>query len=249
MKLDRIIAVRNRKTIYRDGELCMKVFDASYSMADVLGEALNQARVGETSLNVPAVREVAVIDGKAAIISDFIRGKTLAQLLHDEPERRDELLSLLATLQTQIHSESCPQLESLRDKLARKLLCTDFDATTRYDLHSRLDAMPRQGNLCHGDFEPENVIIAEDGTPYIIDWSHASKGNPAADAARTYQLLCLSGDTEGAKRYLELFCNQNGIDERSIWLWMPIVAAAQTLSANEEERSYLCTLVGSGARF
>ncbi|MCI5575010.1 MAG: aminoglycoside phosphotransferase, partial [Clostridiales bacterium] len=42
MKLDRIIAVRNNKTVYRDGDLCMKVFDESYSKADVLNEALNQ---------------------------------------------------------------------------------------------------------------------------------------------------------------------------------------------------------------
>ena len=53
MKLDRIIAVRNNKTVYRDGELCMKVFDTNYSKADVLNEALNQARVEETGLNIP----------------------------------------------------------------------------------------------------------------------------------------------------------------------------------------------------
>ena len=53
MKLDRIIAVRNNKTVYRDGELCMKVFDENFSKADVLNEALNQARVEETGLKTP----------------------------------------------------------------------------------------------------------------------------------------------------------------------------------------------------
>ena len=43
MKLDRVIAVRNNKTIYRDGDRCVKVFHADYSKADVLNEALNQA--------------------------------------------------------------------------------------------------------------------------------------------------------------------------------------------------------------
>ena len=81
MKLDRIIAVRNNKTVYRDGELCMKVFDESYSKADVINEALNQARVEETGLNIPKVRSVTVIDGKWAIVSDYIKGKTLAQLM------------------------------------------------------------------------------------------------------------------------------------------------------------------------
>ena len=31
MNLDRVIAVRNNKTIYRDGDKCVKVFDADYS--------------------------------------------------------------------------------------------------------------------------------------------------------------------------------------------------------------------------
>ena len=56
MNLDRIIAVRNHKTVYRDGELCMKVFDETYSKADILAEALNQARVEETGLAIPQIR-------------------------------------------------------------------------------------------------------------------------------------------------------------------------------------------------
>ena len=55
MKLDRVIAVRNNKTIYRDGDVCVKVFNDDYSKADVLNEALNQARIEETGLNIPKV--------------------------------------------------------------------------------------------------------------------------------------------------------------------------------------------------
>ena len=53
MNLDRIIAVRNNKTVYRDGDRCLKVFNEGYSKADVLNEALNQARIEETGLNIP----------------------------------------------------------------------------------------------------------------------------------------------------------------------------------------------------
>ena len=81
MNLDRIIAVRNNKTVYRDGDRCLKVFNEGYSKADVLNEALNQARIEETGLNIPRVLEVTVIDGKWTIVSDYIKGKTLAQLM------------------------------------------------------------------------------------------------------------------------------------------------------------------------
>ena len=50
MKYDEIIARRPHKTIYRQGDRCIKLFDAGYSKADVLNEALNQARVEETGL-------------------------------------------------------------------------------------------------------------------------------------------------------------------------------------------------------
>ena len=72
MKLDRVIAVRNDKTVFRDGELKIKVFSEDYSKADVLNEALNQARIEETGLNIPKIREVTTVDGKWFIVSDYI---------------------------------------------------------------------------------------------------------------------------------------------------------------------------------
>lgn len=239
MKLDRIIAVRNNKTVYRDGELCMKVFDTNYSKADVLNEALNQARVEETGLNIPKIHEVTVIDGKWTIVSDYIKGKTLQQLMDEHPEKKDEYLNLFVDLQLEMHSKSCPLLTKLRDKMNRKISQTDFDATTRYELHSRLDAMPKHNKLCHGDFNPSNIIITDDGTPYIIDWSHATQGNASADVARTYLLFWLNGDIEGAKKYLELFCRKSNTARQYVQKWMPIVAASQSVKGNEKEREFL----------
>ena len=58
-----VIAKRKNKTIYRDNDKTVKVFDKEYSKADVLNEALNQARVEETGLNIPKALEVSKIDG------------------------------------------------------------------------------------------------------------------------------------------------------------------------------------------
>ena len=77
MELKKIIAVRTAKTIYKDGDAAVKVFDSGFSKANVLNEALNQARVEETELNIPKIRAVTMIDGKWAIVSDYIPGKTL----------------------------------------------------------------------------------------------------------------------------------------------------------------------------
>ncbi len=239
MNLDRVIAVRTNKTVYRDGDKCVKVFDSDYSKADVLNEALNQARVEETGLNIAKILEVCTIDGKWAIVSEYIKGKTLSQLMQEQPEKFDEYLRQFVEIQLEIQSKSCPLLSRLKDKMSRKISQADLDATTRYDLHTRLEGMPKHNKLCHGDFRPSNVIISEDGTPYVIDWSHATQGNASADAARTYLCFCLKGDTETAEKYLNLFCRMSGTDRRYVQKWMPIVAASQSVKGNAHEREFL----------
>lgn len=243
MKLDRVIAVRNNKTVYRDGDRCIKVFNSDYSKADILNEALNQARIEETGLNIPKILEVTTVDGKWAIVSEYIKGKTLAQLMKEEPERHDEYIELLVDLQMGVHKKTCPLLNKLKDKMSRKIAQTELDATTRYDLHTRLEGMPKHTKVCHGDFSPSNIIIAEDGTPYILDWAHATQGNASADVARTYLLFWLDGDIEGAKLYLDRFCEKSNTDKRYVQKWMPIVAASQSVKGNEREREFLLSWV------
>ena len=244
MKLDRIIAVRNNKTIYRDGDRAIKVFNAEYSKADVLNEALNQAKIEETGLNIPKVLEVTMIDGKWAIVSEFIKGKTLSQLMEENPEKKGEYIELLVDLQMSVHAKTSTLLNKLKDKMSRKIAATELDATTRYDLHTRLEGMPKHNKVCHGDFNPSNIIIAEDGTPYILDWSHATQGNASADVARTYLLFWLNGDISGAELYLDTFCTKSNTAKQYVQKWMPIVAASQSVKGNEHEREFLMSWVG-----
>ncbi len=243
MKLDRVIAVRNKKTIYRDGDRCIKVFNEDYSKADVLNEALNQARIEETGLNIPAIEEVSMVDGKWAIVSEYIKGKTLAQLMQENPEKKDEYLELLVDIQLDMHRHTCPMLGKLKDKMNRKISMSDLDATTRYELHTRLEGMPKHNKVCHGDFNPSNIIITEEGTPYILDWSHATQGNASADAARSYLLFWLNGYIDGAKKYLDLFCKKSDTAKQYVQKWMPIVAASQSVKGNEKEREFLLSWV------
>lgn len=243
MKFDEVIAERTHKTIYRNGDSTVKLFDMNYSKADVLNEALNQARIEETGLNIPKIREVTVIDGKWAIVSDYIEGKTLAQLMQENPDKYDEYLEMFVDLQLHMHTKVSPLLNKLKDKMNRKISEADLDATTRYELHTRLDSMPKHNKVCHGDFNPSNIIVANDGTMYILDWSHATQGNASADAARTYLLFCLKGETENAKKYLELFCKKSDTAKQYVQKWMPIVAASQSVKGKPEEREFLLSWV------
>lgn len=239
MKLEKVIAVRTTKTVYRDGDKVIKVFNENYSKANVLNEALNQARVEETALNVPKLLEVTKVDGKWAIVSEFIEGKTLEVLMKENPDKKEEYINRLVDIQAEILEQRVPLLNKLREKMHNKICDADLDATTRYELHTRLDGMPNHKKVCHGDLNPSNIIITKDDKAYVIDWSHVTQGNGAADAARTYLLFWLDGDIQGAEKYINAFCKKTDTAKQYVQKWIPIVAASQLSKGNEKEREFL----------
>lgn len=239
MKLDHIIAKRSAKTIYRDGDYAIKVFDQAYSKADILNEALNLARVEETGLLTPKVVEVTKIDGKWAIVTTFIEGETVTALMQAHPEKAEEYLQRFVDIQLEVHTKTAPLLTKLKDKMNRKISETQLDATTRYELHTRLESMPKHKKLCHGDFNTSNVVLREDDSYGILDWSHATQGNASADAARSYLIFCLRNQEKLGEKYLELFCRKSDTAKQYVHRWLPIVAASQSVKNHPEELELL----------
>lgn len=242
MNLEHIIAERPSKKIYRDGDVIVKLFDENYSTSDVLNEALNHARVEETGLKIPKFVEVKKLDGKWAIVNEYIEGKTLDKIIEESKDDSEELNALLdrfVDLQIEIQSKTSPLLTKLRDKMRRKIEQTGLDATTRYELNTRLESTPKHNKLLHGDYNPSNIIVTPEDEWYVIDWAHATQGNGGEDAARTYLLFSIEGKTDLAKRYLDTYCKKTDTARQYVQRWIPIVAASQLVKGNPDERDFL----------
>lgn len=239
MKLDTIIAKRPNKTIYRENDLVIKLFDESFTPAEVLNEALNHAIVGESGFKVPAFVEVVKIDGRWAIINEYIEGESLAQKISGNPAKEDEYFNRFTDIQVAMHKYKVERLRHLTDKMQGKISKSGLDATTRYELHNRLNGMHRHSKLCHGDFTPGNIIITPKDEVYVIDWAHATQGNASADAARTYLRFKLAGNDAQAEKYLALFCMKSDTAKQYVQKWLPIVAASQLVKGKAEEKDIL----------
>ena len=238
--LNEPIAERKTKTVYRDGNKTIKLFVENYSKAAILNEALIQARVEEkTDLNMSRLLEVTKIENRWALVTEFIEGTPLDVLMREHPERQQEYLNLFVNIQLEIMSKRVPTLNRLKDKYRRKLAEADIDDTTRYELLQRLEGTKNHDKLCHGDFNPSNVIINANGEYSIIDWAHATQGNASADVAKTFLLFSLNGQTELAEKYLDLFTEKSGIERKEIQRWIPIVAAVQLKKGGAENKEFL----------
>lgn len=241
---EKILLFRDaKKSYYRDGNRFIKTFDQSYSKANIFNEVLNHTRVEETGLNIPKIYGVNVAEGERAIEMEYVEGETLESLMSKNPEKTDEYLDRFIDLQCEIHSKRCLFLTKFKDKMTSRIMASDLDASTRYDLCIRLNAMPMHNHLCHGDFNPSNVIITGSGEACIIDWAHASQGNATADAAKTYLIFLVNGKEDLAERYVEAYCKKTGTPRSYVEDWIPLVAAAQIVKVSGEKKRKMTSFI------
>lgn len=238
MELKNLISSSDTVDVYRCEDKAVKLFKVDRPKTQALYEALTHARVEATGLPVPIIHEVSVIDGRWAITMDLIEGKTLAEIIEENPQNLEKYVDDMVNLQLQVHAKQVPKLSKLKDKLARQINSVDWlDDAVKFEMLSRLESMPKHNKLCHGNFTPANIILNEKGT-YIVDWVAARQGNASADVARSYLLLNLDYP-KMAELYLDTFCKKTNTSKKYVQDWLPIVAAAELSEGRENEKDLL----------
>lgn len=238
MELKELIAKGEGTEVYKHNNLAVKVFAEDYPKSKVLYEALISARIEDTGLNIPKIVEVSKMNGKWAISMECIEGKTLYEVMKEDPSNIGKYIDQMVDLQLEVHSKRSPLLNKLKDKLIQQIngvAC--IDSTRRYELLTKLDSMPKHIKLCHGDFNPMNIII-QDKKTFIIDWIDASQGNASADVANTYLFFALNMP-EVAELYLDTFCKKSKTEKRYVQQWLPIIAAARLSENVDAEKELL----------
>lgn len=237
---------RGNKVVYDLGDKIAKVFNETKPVSDVFNEALNLARINECGIRSPKALEVTKLEGDEAgwaLITTKVPGVTLAEKIEAEPQRFGEYLERFVDLQIEIHGYTSPLLNRQGDKYARMINSLEaINATTRYNLLERLDGLKKGTAVCHGDFNPSNVIVSEDGTLSVCDWAHATQGAPAADVAMTYLLFSLTSK-EQAEAYLDTYCERADMAKQIVRQWLPVIAASELARKRKVNEEFLMSWV------
>ena len=229
---DGVLLERTDKVVLRDKNTVLKIFGPSYKVSLILNEAMNEARAAETGLPVAKVVEVMKLRDHWCILREWVEGETLADVMAKDKKNLQKYLRQFVAIQCEIFKKTSERMGNLADKLDKQISASPLPKETRYDLHMKLQSFPRGKALCHGDFNPTNVIITPNGEWRVIDWSHVRLGDPLADVARTYLLFWLSGHVAAAEKYIALACEALKAKLPEVQKWLPIVAAAE--SAKEQ---------------
>ncbi len=233
-----VLLERTDQVVTRDKDTVLKIFGSSYKVSAVLNEAMNEARAAETGLPVARVLEVLKVRDQWCIRREWVEGKTLAETMAGDKKNLVRYLKEFVAIQCEIFSKTSERMGNLADKLDKQISASDLPKETRYDLHMRLQSMPRGKALCHGDFNPTNVIITPKGEWRVIDWSHVRLGDPLADVARTYLLFWLSGHVAAAEKYMSIACDALKAKISDVQKWLPIVAAAESSKEQQSVKNH-----------
>ena len=224
--IGRLLGAGARADVFEWGDRVIKLYRSPDAKAAAFREAAIQAAVESLGLPVPAVWGVQQVDGRWGVVVDRVRQASFAERMRAEPETMPMYLAEMARLQVLIHAHPAPQFASLKTKLASDIAAArPIGDEQRSALLGGLAGMPDGDRLCHGDFHPMNVL-GDIAHPVVIDWPDARRGDPAADACRSYLLLHLHAKA-WAKPYVDAYCRAGALSHEETAGWLPYVAAAR----------------------
>jgi tRNA A-37 threonylcarbamoyl transferase component Bud32 len=247
--------------VYAWNDQVLKLFVKGFPAEWIHAEAEATHVAHKASLSVPAVGEIVQVDGRTGIVYERVDGDSMLQTFATRPWTFLSVVRRFVELQVAMHDCAGPELPSHRERLKRAIRAAPrLTAGMKEQVLQALDRLPDGDAICHGDYHPDNVIMASRG-PVVIDWMNATQGNPLADVART-SLMCRVGSApSGASRsvrwatrlgqgafhalYLREYFGRRPFNREQLEAWIPVVAAARLVEGIPGEEGRLVALVGA----
>lgn len=220
--------------------------------------AIEAAR--SSGVRVPAVYGMTTVDGRPGLIMERLEGPDLLTLIGQRPWTILRVGRISGEVHARMHKADAPgSIPPLRARLKRRI-----ESLNQLPQHlvefalDTLDKLPDGDRLCHGDFHPANILLSGE-TAVMIDWTGATRGDPAADVARALLILRIGEPPPGTSAalrvlalvgrrllvwlYLRSYRHVGPLDMRLVSRWEIPVAAGRLGDGIEEETAALVKLL------
>jgi aminoglycoside phosphotransferase (APT) family kinase protein len=185
------------------GPLILRLLGPKHDPSRALRERAVQNAVATLGYPAPRVlaasSDVALLDG-AFLIMERVPGRPMLEA------RKLNVARVLAEMQLRLHDlDPEPLLRAVRQEGSGEM--PDFDKLLA-DLGQRIARRPIEGLarpmrwlvshrppepgrrvICHGDFHPQNILMAGNAVTGVLDWPNAVIADPAYDVAATRIIL------------------------------------------------------------
>jgi aminoglycoside phosphotransferase (APT) family kinase protein len=256
----RLIGQGLRAEVYEWGDReVVKLFLGDVPASDIEHEIRMATALARLDVPAPRYRQLVHMEDRAGLVFERIEGPSMLAVLSSQPWRVIGLARRLADLHAAVHRVTTGdnRIPGQRDALRSAIEgVVDLPESLRSRALQVLDVLPDGDRLCHGDFHPDNVLLATGGE-VVIDWITCMRGSPAADVARTLVMLRFGAPPPRAPRstliaatllrrlfvsvYWRRYRRRTGIHPDEVAAWhVPVVAARlrESLPASERARLF-----------
>ncbi|MDW5563586.1 MAG: phosphotransferase [Methanomassiliicoccus sp.] len=171
-----------------DGALVIKLFSPQVSRELVEEEVRLTNLARSLGILTPEIQELVQTSDRWGFSYHKINGSTIMDVLIAGERDIEELAMSFAQLHRHLHEHPGTGMPLLKDRLRPLIQEADLQAELKNKALWSLSDLPDGEWICHGDFHPGNVIMAQEGS-YILDWVEASSGHYLADVARSLVLI------------------------------------------------------------
>jgi len=195
-------------------------------------------------------------DGRPGLRMQRLDGRGMLAEIQARPWRVWALAKLCGRVHADVNRVRAPEtLPDLRSTLGRRIESLESAPTAlRRAALAELSSLPDGDALCHGDFQPDNVLLCSTG-PAVIDWPHATRGDPCGDFARTALVMRLGALPPGApplirwarwagrglfaRAYVAGYRETRRYDDETLRRWLFVRAVDRLADGIAEERDSL----------
>ena len=229
--------------LYRDPNACER--------AD--REMLALAAVRSALPCVPTPHGRMAWNGRPGIRMQRLEGHGILAEIQRRPWRVWALAALFGRVHADVNRVRAPaQLPELKTDLRRRIESEkSIPRELRVAALAELDRLPDGDALCHGDFQPDNLLLCSTG-PAVIDWPNATRGDPCGDFARTALMMKLGALPPGApllirwgqhvgrgffaRAYVSGYAETTRYDDEAVRRWKFVRAVERLADEIPEER-------------
>jgi uncharacterized protein (TIGR02172 family) len=170
----------------------IKLAKPNTDIEDLQREFKNTLTVWRMGLSVPQPFEIVEFNHRPGIVFERVDGESIkeqvfktmaAETNTNKPELDWSGVRVTARLLSELHQLTNDEIRPQRDFLKRQIRSVDYlNEDEKEAVISILDRLPRKHQICHGDPNPNNILMRS-GEPVFIDWNDATLGNPESDVA------------------------------------------------------------------
>lgn len=169
----------------------VKLFKAGIPHRISLHEARMTRAVFAAGAFAPEVFEAVTVEGRPGVVMARLDGPTLMQATKSKAVSYAEAGAILARSLHSVHATTPPpDVPVLRDYMVSTIRRArgSLPNSVAAGVLALIDRLSPRDGLCHGDPNPGNVIMTQDG-PKLIDWIAAMRAPAALDLASAQVML------------------------------------------------------------